>query len=141
MGDIRYFAKPGIDMSGLVPPDAERMTREQLEERFSEITTEAEANDKREGEELLSMTGYQVVCYEDVQGNGPVCWYGEQKYLFDTLEAARKFINERLSVLGERSEDFRLCDESGELSNQYLVTTAITSIEKVSLIQGIEEGE
>lgn len=50
MSEYRYYAKPGIDMSGLVPPDAERMTREQLEERFSEITTETEANDKREGE-------------------------------------------------------------------------------------------
>ena len=39
MSEYRYYAKPGIDMSGLVPPDAERMTREQLEERMAAVAT------------------------------------------------------------------------------------------------------
>lgn len=42
MSEYRYYAKPGIDMSGLVPPDAVRMTREELEARFAELVAEAE---------------------------------------------------------------------------------------------------
>lgn len=51
MSDYRYYAKPGIDMSGLVPDDAERMTREQMEERLAALTAEAEENDTNEAEE------------------------------------------------------------------------------------------
>ena len=42
IGKVRYYAKPGIDMSGLVPSDAERLTREQMEERLTAIITGAE---------------------------------------------------------------------------------------------------
>ena len=51
MSDYRYYAKPGIDMSGLVPDDAERLTCEQMEELLAEITAEAEENDTNEAEE------------------------------------------------------------------------------------------
>ena len=51
MSDYRYYAKPGIEMSGLVPDDAERMTREQMEERLAALTAEAEENDTNEAEE------------------------------------------------------------------------------------------
>lgn len=39
MCDVRYYAKPGIDMSGLVPEGAERLTREEMEEHMAAVFT------------------------------------------------------------------------------------------------------
>ena len=68
---------------------------------------------------------YLIICYEKVEGEGPICWYGEQEYLFETEQEAKEFMNKRISVLGKRSEEFRLRDDDGP-SEQYLVTYSVS---------------
>ena len=65
---------------------------------------------------------YVVTCYERVEGDGPICWYGEQEYKFNTYEETQEFINYRLSVLGEQNDDNRLYNEDKTPTEQFVVT-------------------
>lgn len=71
------------------------------------------------------MKRYAVVCYEVVIGYGPLCWCGEKETVFDTAEEAKTFIERKLMSLGEK---IAICDESGKLTGQYLMTIEIRNI-------------
>ena len=67
---------------------------------------------------------YKIICYEEVHGDGPVCWDGEQMYTFDDLDKATKFVSERMTMLNKPVQL-----SPGE---QYVVTKAITRIEEMT---------
>ena len=67
---------------------------------------------------------YSVKCYEEVQGYGPVCWYGEKEYKFNSVDEAQRFIDER----SHDSAKCALLDEDGKPTGQYLVTMFISEI-------------
>ena len=68
---------------------------------------------------------YKIICYEEVHGDGPVCWDGEQEYTFDDLDEATKFVSERMTML---HKPVRLSP-----GDQYVVTKSITKIEETTL--------
>lgn len=124
MSSVRYWSRPGIDISGLIPPDAELLSKEQYDEHISQIIMAG----------MRRSPGYIVSCLEETRRpTGEITWAGETCYKFDTLKAMRKFLVKRLVALGERDERFQLQDENGMPSDECLVTMAITGIEKVEV--------
>ena len=64
---------------------------------------------------------YKLICVEELVGEGPVYWYGEQEYNFEK-EQVLKFIEERLPLGGLNNPLF---NEDGSQTEQYLVTHSI----------------
>ena len=87
MSDYRYYASPRLDMTGVVPDDAERLTREEMQEHLDDTLKDVYNNDSTEQSYC-----YRVVTNEEIQGTGPVCWSGQNEYLFDFLSVVLQLL-------------------------------------------------
>ena len=64
---------------------------------------------------------YIFICYEKIEGPGPLSWTGEHNYFLRGNDA-KEFIQQRFASLGQKTDDNNMRDDNGALTEQYLVT-------------------
>lgn len=60
---------------------------------------------------------YHFICYEKIEGPGPLSWEGEHNYFINENEAG-EFIQQRFASLGQKTDDNNMRDDNGALTDR-----------------------